>query len=86
VYEYCEKHGCLKVHVEAGTMPGWMFHLTERSGFLFSQRRQIDERQTWEFYLDIYRQPIDEPLIDLDISTKFRAGGANVYEEHCPVN
>jgi hypothetical protein len=60
VYDYCWEHDCLKAIVEVGAMPGWMFQIMARSGFLFSRRRQSAEKEQWEFYLDLYRRPYEE--------------------------
>jgi hypothetical protein len=56
-HEYCWNHSCLKVLVEDGSAPHWLYHLMDRHGFHIARRRELAGRTVMEFYLDLYHAP-----------------------------
>ncbi|MCP3904692.1 MAG: GNAT family N-acetyltransferase [Planctomycetes bacterium] len=55
--DFCQRHGYLKVVLDVRVERGPAISLFEKFGFKHGRTREIGERKTLEFYIDLYRDP-----------------------------
>lgn len=54
---FCRQHGYLKVVLDVRVERGPAISLFEKFGFKHARTREIGNRKTLEFYIDLYREP-----------------------------
>lgn len=54
---FCREHGYLKVSLDVRIERGPAIAMFEKFGFILSRSRDLEGRNTLDFYLDLYRQP-----------------------------
>ena len=54
---FCREHGYLKITLDVRIERAPAISMFEKFGFLLSRSRELDGRNTLDFYLDLYREP-----------------------------
>ncbi|MHC5112801.1 MAG: GNAT family N-acetyltransferase [Planctomycetota bacterium] len=55
--DFCRRHGYLKVVLDVRVERGPAIAMFEKVGFKHARTREIGNRKTIEFYIDLYREP-----------------------------
>jgi GNAT superfamily N-acetyltransferase len=55
--DFCHRHGYLKVVLDVRIERGPAISMFEKFGFSLARTREIENRRTLDFFLDLYREP-----------------------------
>jgi ribosomal protein S18 acetylase RimI-like enzyme len=68
--ESARERGCLKIVLHNARAAPWAIQILEKSGFIFSRRRESNRETCLEFYVDLYARRSDQSGADHVRATK----------------